>query len=209
MRFKVEETVAAQPETSRDRQAREASAGAVRDQRLRVSALVQRVAAGDRTAFAELYDEMAPSVFGVASRLVRNRELAEEVTQDVFTWVWREARSFDPTRGSEVALIRTVTRRRAVDAIRREEAARRRTAGDQVPLDRQVDPYGSFEDQEQLSQLMATLTELEREAVRLYYWEGLTSHELATRLGTKVSTAKTRKRDGIMRMRMRLAADNA
>ena len=147
--------------------------------------------------------------FGVASRLVRNRELAEEVTQDVFVWIWREARSFDPRRGSDVALIRTVTRRRAVDAIRREAAARRRTAREQVPLDRQADPYGSFEDQEQVSQLMAALTELEREAVRLYYWEGLTSRELATRLETNMSTAKTRKRDGVMRMRMRLAADNA
>jgi RNA polymerase sigma-70 factor (ECF subfamily) len=125
--------------------------------------MVRRVATGDRVAFAELYDEVAPTVFGLAHGLVRNRELAEEVTQDVFVCVWREACLFDPTRGSELALIRTLTRRRAIDAIRREAAVRRRTARDLAPCDDEVDCSAAVDDQ---------------------------------------ATAKSRKHDGIVRMRL-------
>lgn len=175
----------------------------------RLDALLERVATGDLHAFGDLYDELAPSVFSLASRAVLSRELAEEVTQDVFMWVWRSARSFDPHRGTAAALIHTVARRRAVDAVRRETAIRRKaTLLQEEPLawEAGAAPAHPVEDKDQVQSLMAELTEVEREAIRLSYWEGLSGPELATRLGVKLATAKTRKRDGLMRMRAALRA---
>ena len=175
----------------------------------RLDALLERVATGDLGAFGELYDELAPSVFGIASRAVLSPELAEEVTQDVFVWVWRSARSFDRARGSAAALISTVARRRAVDAVRREAAIRRKAlllADEPLAWEGGTHPPAALEEREQVQELMTELTELEREAIRLSYWEGLSGPELASRLGVKLATAKSRKRDGLMRMRAAVRA---
>jgi RNA polymerase sigma-70 factor, ECF subfamily len=170
---------------------------------------MQQVAAGDLVAFGDLYDDLAPTVFGTAIQIVRNRELAEEVTQDVFTWVWRSAASFQAARGTATALVLTVTRRRAIDAVRHEESVRRRAALPQTealtsPID--AYPFTRTEGRRQVDSLLAELTELQREVIRLSYWEELSGAELAARLGIKLATAKTRKRDGLTRMRSVLKA---
>jgi RNA polymerase sigma-70 factor, ECF subfamily len=167
------------------------------------SELLCRVGRGDLDAFAQLYDALAADVFGLVFRVVRNRHLAEEVTQDVFLCLWRDASSFDPTRGSPSGWVHVVARRRAVDAVRREQSQRRRAAA----LRREyVSPDTSassrrLEDRDEIQTLMAGLTEIEREAIQLSYWEGLSGKELADRLGTRLATAKSRKRDAVMRMR--------
>jgi RNA polymerase sigma-70 factor (ECF subfamily) len=167
------------------------------------SQLMRQVAAGDLNAYGQLYDEFAPQVFGMVWRLVRNRQLAEEVTQDVFIWVWREARSFDPERGTAASWIHTVARRRAIDAVRREQSQRTKVAALlRDPHEAEAAAaWTALEDRDEVEALMAELTSLEREAIQLSYWEGLSGPELAGRLGTKLATAKSRKRDGLMRMR--------
>ncbi len=175
--------------------------------------LLRRVAGGDLEAFAQLHSRFAVRVFHLVRSWVHSRVIAEEVTQDVFLWVWLSSHRFDPARGTAAGLIFTVARRRAVDAIRHEESMRRKAAmlGIDPAREPAVDATGAVDDHVLVEHLMTGLTQLERQAVRLTYWEGLSGEELAEALGIKVNTGKTRKHDGLMRMRRiaELEADTA
>src|SRR5215468_9957708 len=85
--------------------------------------IMKRVAAGDQSAFATLYDAIAPRAYGLIRRITRDPALAEEVTQDALVEVWRTASRFDPERGSAVGWILSIAHHRAVDRIRAEQAA--------------------------------------------------------------------------------------
>lgn len=169
-----------------------------------VDSLVSRVARGDQAAFGRLYDEVAASVYGVARRVVRDPDRAEDVAQDVFLEVWRKAPSFDEARGSAKAWIMTIAHRRAVDAVRRNESQKKydgqtaveESAGDE-PLDRLIldEEHGAVRD------CLETLTELQLESVRLAYFNGYTYSEVAHLLDKPLPTIKTRMRDGLIRLR--------
>jgi DNA-directed RNA polymerase specialized sigma24 family protein len=96
---------------------------------------IGRVAAGDQTAFALMYDQLAPSVYGVARRVLRDPAQAEEVTQEVFTEIWRQATRFDARRGSVRTWAVTIAHRRAVDRVRSPRTVRstRRTVSGRGP----------------------------------------------------------------------------
>src|SRR3954453_5519077 len=107
-----------------------------------VEALITRVARGDARAFEALYDELSSSVFGLARRVVRDPARAEDVTQEVFLEVWRQAARFDSTLGKAKTGVMTIAHRRAVDAVRRNESQKRqdeKTAPEQVSLDEPAD----------------------------------------------------------------------
>ena len=88
--------------------------------------LSRRLRAGDGTALSELYDEHSGFVYGLALRVIGDKQAAEDVTQEVFVSVWQQPDRFGPDRGSMRAFLGTLAHRRAVDLIRREEARRRR-----------------------------------------------------------------------------------
>ena len=169
-----------------------------------VDVLVGRVARGDTTAFATLYDQLGSLVFGVARRVVRDPSRAEDVTQDVFLDVWRKAPSFDERRGSARTWVMTIAHRRAVDAVRRNESQKKydgHAAVEEVGHDEAIDAVIQDEEHTAVRTCLETLTELQLESVRLAYFNGYTYAEVATLLDKPLPTIKTRMRDGLIRLR--------
>ena len=168
--------------------------------------LLGLVAGGDESAFAELYRRVAPAVFGLVTKVVRNPAQAEEVTQEVFVELWRTASRFDPARGTARSWIMTCAHRRAVDRVRSAERAARRDdlAGrrDQGrPYDEVVEQVETSLEREHVRRGLDVLTDLQRETVVLAYYGGYTHREIAELLGVPSGTVKTRLRDGLIRLR--------
>jgi RNA polymerase sigma-70 factor (ECF subfamily) len=160
---------------------------------------------GDEAAFGELYDALAPTVYGVVLRVLRDRAQSEEVTQEVFVEVWRQAARFDPTRGGVRAWVVTIARRRAVDRVRAEQSRRDRRVRDvAIPA---TSPESTAEmvieslEGERARRALGELTDVQRQALELAFFEGLTHVEIADRLGVALGTVKTRIRDGLIRLR--------
>ena len=169
-----------------------------------VDALLGKVSRGDSGAFEELYDELGSAVYGVARRVVRDPNRAEDVAQEVFLEVWRKAPSFDEGRGSAKTWVLTIAHRRAVDAVRRNESQKKydsQTIPDEVHHDEPGDRVIEAEEHGAVRDCLQTLTELQMESVRLAYFNGYTYAEVATLLDKPLPTIKTRMRDGLIRLR--------
>lgn len=176
------------------------------DPRAEADALLRAVARGDEAAFERLYGIVAPRVYGLARRVLRDPAQAEEVTQEVLVEVWRTAARFDPARGSATAWVFTMAHRRAVDRVRSEQAgaerARRVAAGSgQVPYDEVAEEAATRLERQQVRRCLDTLTEVQREAITLAYYGGHSYREVAALLGAALPTVKSRMRDGLIRLR--------
>ncbi|WP_028643861.1 ECF RNA polymerase sigma factor SigK [Nocardioides sp. URHA0020] len=168
--------------------------------------LLRRSGRADEAAFAELYDATSRRVYGMALRVVRDPAQAEEVTQEAFLEIWRTAGRFDAGKGSPYSWILTITHRKAVDRVRSAEASTRRDTtyhqSDQ-PSDHDTTAeavHASLE-AHRVRGALKTLTEVQQEAISLAYFGGYTHTEVATMLDLPVGTAKTRIRDGLIRLR--------
>jgi RNA polymerase sigma-70 factor, ECF subfamily len=171
--------------------------------------LLVAVGGGDQEAFAALYDRVSPQVLGVALRVLRDRALAEEVTQEVLVEVWRKADRFDPDRGTASGWITTLAHRRAVDRVRSEQASRDRD--DRVSRRDEARDFDVVADEVQVTldhwqvrRALAELTDRQREAIELAYFNGHTYRDVAKVLGIPEGTAKSRLRDGLLRLRQAL-----
>ena len=168
--------------------------------------LLRRSARGDEAAFAELYDATSSRVFGLVLRVVRDPAQAEEVTQEAYLEVWRTAARFDSDRGSALSWLMTIAHRKSVDRVRSAEAASRRDTTyhrESVPVDHDVTAEAATTSLEagRVRQAMQQLTTVQREALELAYFGGYTHTEVAAMLDLPVGTAKTRIRDGLIRLR--------
>jgi RNA polymerase sigma-70 factor (ECF subfamily) len=168
--------------------------------------LLRKVARGDEKAFTALYEILAPRVFGLARRVLRDPAQAEEVAQEALVEVWRTAARFDPAKGSATSWVLTITHRRAVDRVRSAQAGadreRRVVAGSgQIPYDEVVEAVTANLEQQQVRRCLRGLTDLQREAITLAYYDGFTYREVAEKLDTALPTIKTRMRDGLIRLR--------
>lgn len=168
--------------------------------------LMTLVARGDAQAFAVLYDLLAPQVFGVVRRVLRDPAQSEEVAQDVLVELWRTATRFDRSRGSVRGWVLTMAHRRAVDRVRSEQASRDRE--DRVgrespgrPFDEVAAEVEHAEEVGQVRDALSQLTDVQRQAIELAYYGGNTHREVATLLDTPLGTVKTRLRDGLIRLR--------
>ena len=165
---------------------------------------ISKVAAGDQAAFSALYDDLAPSVFGVVRRVLRDPSQAEEVTQEVFVEIWRLAGRFDPSRGSVRTWAVTIAHRRAVDRVRSEQAHRDRQLRSALDGDVEAAPDDHAlerEDRERARAALQELSPVQREALEMAFYDGLTHVQIAERLDIALGTVKTRIRDGLIRLR--------
>lgn len=165
--------------------------------------LLVQVSGRDRDAFSALYDELAPLVFGLALRTTRSRTLAEEVTQEVFIQIWNQASRFDRGKGSARSWIATIAHRRSIDVVRRTQAATDREKAVLVdnPESDVAEEVIATDERRRVRLAMDGLTDLQREAIEMAYFGGLTYREVAERLDAPLGTVKTRMRDGLMRIR--------
>lgn len=171
--------------------------------------LLREIALGDEDAFSRLYDLTAPVLLALIRRVVRDMAISEEVLQEVFVEVWRQATRFDARRGSARGWLCTIAHRRAVDTVRSSEAARRRDSDeglarvDAQVVDVQEEGIMRVETQ-RVRAAMAALTAVQADAIRLAYFGGYSHREVASLLDIPVGTAKTRIRDGMIVLRDRL-----
>jgi RNA polymerase sigma-70 factor, ECF subfamily len=172
----------------------------------RLAELLERSGRGDETAFAEWYDATSARAFGLAVRVLRDRAQAEEVTQESYLDCWRHAARFDPTRGSALSWLLTIVHRKAVDRVRAAESAGRRDTAygrraQEVEHDQTAEQATASIDATRVRAALAGLTNKQREAVELAFFGGYTHTEVATMLDLPLGTAKTRIRDGLIRLR--------
>jgi len=177
-----------------------------------LSSLLVLSSRGDQAAFAELYDRTSSRVFGLARRVVRDPAQAEEVAQEAFLDVWRQAARYDSARGGVLAWILTITHRRAVDRVRSAESSRQRdtrfaTLGEGPEFDEVVEAVTTSLDTARVRKALASLTEVQREALTLAYYGGYTYKEVSELLDVPLGTIKTRMRDGLIRLRDTLGVD--
>ncbi|MDL9944918.1 ECF RNA polymerase sigma factor SigK [Gordonia sp. ABSL11-1] len=179
--------------------------GAANDSDL-LRSLLADSAEGDRGAFAHLYDLTSARVYGLALRVVRDRNYAEEVVQEAYLQFWQKAAEYHPARGSVISWMMTIAHRRAVDRVRTEELQHRKVSeyesmnrepGTPVPLEIIVDR----EDGDELRTCLSRLTDLQRDSIEMSYFSGMTYPEVAEHTATPLPTIKSRIRDGLRKLR--------
>ena len=178
---------------------RPASQASVREMEGSDALLAARLAAGDDRALAEVFDQLAPSVYGGALRVLGNGSAAQDVVQDVFVQLWSHPDRYDPTAGSLRTYLIVLARHRAVDLVRselrriaRQERHHRLTPGQQpeAPGDQVLAAAMAAA----IRDAVRMLPDGQRRVVELAYFEGLTCREIALAAGIPEGTAKSRLR---------------
>ena len=166
--------------------------------------LIHQMASGDREAFAELFDRLAPSVLGVLVRLLRQRSLAEEALQETLLQAWLQAGRYRPEQGSPLQWLLVIARSRGLDRLRRERSRQQREevfCQDRAPFD----PIGTsrLENQEQRTSLRGQLEKLtvsQRACLSLAFGKGLSQSEIAQQLAMPLGSVKSRLRLGMRKI---------
>lgn len=167
-----------------------------RDRNAALSALLGASAGGDRQAFSQLYRQAAPQLFAVVLRILKQRDRAEDVLQEVFVTVWNSAGRYDPQIGTPMAWMMTIARNRAIDHLRRHGRTPQsaqlmdvesRASSDPGPLEVTLD----LERGRALERCLQKLEGGQRSSILLAYLDGYTHQEIAQRLGSPLGTIKS------------------
>jgi len=171
--------------------------------------LVRRMQGGDEPALELLYGRYAGLIFTLALRIVGDPELAREVLQDTFLKSWNGSESYDARRGRVPWWLMGIARNRAIDLLRSRSHQARMREHERLsprvpePSDRGLDVLGV---RREVVEALQTLTAVQRQAIELAYYGGLTQAEIARQLGEPLGTIKSRTRDAMERLRASLAS---
>jgi RNA polymerase sigma-70 factor (ECF subfamily) len=182
-------------------------------EQLEAERLIEAAGRGDSAALIALYDRFAPTMLGLALRIVRSRSEAEDIVQDAFVRAWREAPSFDRARGSAATWLATLTRNRAIDLLR----AKGRKLKHDAALSVEAERAGSSDESPEahvargqraraVREAIAKLSSDQRQALELAYFGGLSHSEIAEVLEQPLGTVKTRLLTAAKKLREALAA---
>ncbi len=176
-------------------------------------AVLALVNAGQLDSLQELYDRYRTMAYSIALRITADSSLAEDVVQDAFLGVWRNASRYIEGRGSVKTWVLSIVHHRAVDAVRRRRPTTDLPDREDVPppaltLPDIWDDVSAGLDREQIASAMAELSDVQREAIELAYWGGLTQQEIAERTGAPLGTVKSRVRLGLLALRRSLVGDD-
>jgi RNA polymerase sigma-70 factor (ECF subfamily) len=187
-----------EPELDPERAARDA-------RRAEDAALMARIVDRDERAVEALYARYSGPVYALAFQVTRADRFAQDVVQEVFVAIWKDAARFDPAKGSVGPWLFSLARHKAIDLVRREANIRKRTAD--VDMELEVAPDDVDHDawlnvrRDRVRAAIAQLTETQRTALELAFFGGLTHVEVAERLGIPLGTAKTRIRSALLKLR--------
>jgi RNA polymerase sigma-70 factor (ECF subfamily) len=170
--------------------------------------LVKLAANGDEAAFSILYSRLAPALYGMAFRMMNDAKEAEDVLQEGFTYIWRKASAYDPSRSSAYAWAVMIVRNKAIDKLRiRQRGERlREKVSSEAGFFAEQDDFSAQEplSRERSAQVREALKQIapeQRQAVELAFFSGLTHEQIAERLGAPLGTIKARIRRGLLRLR--------
>jgi RNA polymerase sigma-70 factor, ECF subfamily len=171
-----------------------------------LESFIEASAAGNRAAFSALYDAAAPQLFGLALRILKRRDWAEDVLQEALISAWRNAGEYRRELGSGKAWLTVILRNRALDRLRREATARLEPSGDAMPEVEDPSPSAldltiSGEAGRRLTACLEQLEEVQKRAILMAYFEGLTHEELAARIASPLGTVKSWIRRGLQRLK--------
>jgi RNA polymerase sigma-70 factor (ECF subfamily) len=169
-------------------------------------AVLNRIAGGELDALDELYERYKTMAFSIALRITNDASLAEDVVQDAFLGAWRNAARYLEGRGSVKTWLLAIVHHRAIDAVRRRRPTAELPERDEAPplALRLPDVWAEVAanlDAVAVRDALAALTDVQREAIELAYFGGLTQVEIADQTGTPLGTVKSRMRLGLLAMR--------
>ncbi len=171
-----------------------------------LAGLLTECGQGDRRAFKQLYELTASTIFGLLVTVLRDREVAREVAQEVYVTVWKKSSTFDRDKGNALSWMSTIARNRAIDRIRAERARGFVQFTDEVPDMADLGPSAEVSaDAVAVRRALGNLRPEYRKAVLLSYFNGYTNSELADVMEIPVGTAKTWIRRGLQDLKEALA----
>jgi len=174
--------------------------------------LVHLLLQKDVNAFEQLYDRHSRPIYSLVLRILQQAGTAEEVVQDVFLQLWRNAAQYDVSRGPFVPWLFTLARNRALDTLRlkSERQRRRENQTEDLPPVASMPQYEQQLDEkrraEKVRTVMATLSPQQKKAIELAYFEGLSHSEIAAALKEPLGTVKSWIRNGLLRLKEELQA---
>jgi RNA polymerase sigma-70 factor (ECF subfamily) len=170
------------------------------------AALIQKIVQRDESALAALYDRYASLLSSLLNRILRDKQASEEILQDVFFQLWRNAAQFDPARGSLPGWLAVIARNRAISRLRRHNPSE----GEELLETTVIVPANlenALAQQQLLGRVKSALENLsseQRAAIELAYFEGLTHSEIASKTGDPLGTVKTRIRSAVESLKRNL-----
>nr|WP_314444297.1 sigma-70 family RNA polymerase sigma factor [uncultured Sphingomonas sp.] len=173
---------------------------------LALGAALQAAGGGDRAALRDIFDLTSAKLMGICLRVLKDRDEAEDVLQDVYVSVWRHAASYDPAKASPITWLATIARNRSIDRLRSRRAQARHAPIEEAHdlADERPDGFAlaaSKDEGQRVHHCLSTLEDKAQQMIRIAFFDGLSYSQLAAHAGIPLGTCKSWIRRGLQRLR--------